>query len=118
MTTTSTENEFRIQGLEVRYGTDRVVRDMNLSATPGRVTCVLGPNGAGKTTTLRAGLALVRRSAGECHRPEHTNILLDDGGLVPGLTVRQHITSRALSAGVSTGCVDDLIETLDLPRSR
>ncbi|MCK7674522.1 ATP-binding cassette domain-containing protein [Corynebacterium pygosceleis] len=79
MTTTSTDNELRIRGLEVRYGTDRVVRDMNLSATPGRFTCVLGANGAGKTTTLRAGLGLFRRSAGECHRPEQTNVLRDDG---------------------------------------
>ncbi|MEZ2121321.1 ATP-binding cassette domain-containing protein [Corynebacterium sp. CCM 9203] len=71
MTSTSTDNEFRIRGLEVRYGTDRVVRDMSLSAKPGRVTCVLGPNGAGKTTTLRAGLGLVGRYAGECHRPKH-----------------------------------------------
>ena len=106
MATAPPDNEFRIRGLEVRYGTDRVVRDMNLSATPGQAACLLGPNGAGKTTTSRAGLGLVRRSAGECHRPEHTDILLDDGGLVPGLTV------RALSAGVSTGCVDDLIETV------
>lgn len=98
----------------MRYGTNRVVRDMSLSAKPGRVTCVLGPNGAGKTTTLRAGLGLVGRYAGECHRPKHTNILLDDGGLIPGLTVRQHVTARALSVGVSTGCVDDLIDTVGM----
>ncbi|MCX7539808.1 ABC transporter ATP-binding protein [Corynebacterium antarcticum] len=114
MTTTRTDNEFQIRGLEVRYGADRVVRDMNLSAAPGRVTCVLGPNGAGKTTTLRASLGLVRRHAGECQRPDRTNVLLDDGGLIPGLTVRQHVTARALSAGVPTGCVDDLIDTVEM----
>ena len=31
-----------------------VLRGINLTAQPGRITVVLGPNGAGKSTLLRA----------------------------------------------------------------
>ncbi len=42
------------------YGDAPVVREVSLTAAPGRVLCVVGPNGAGKSTLLRALLGLVR----------------------------------------------------------
>lgn len=48
-----------IKDLSVNYGTVRAVRDVTLSAAPGRITAILGANGAGKSSLIRsvAGLA-------------------------------------------------------------
>lgn len=41
------------RGLSAGYGTQPVVRDLDIEVRPGEVVALLGPNGAGKTTTLR-----------------------------------------------------------------
>lgn len=42
------------RALSAGYGSQAVVRDLDLVVRPGEVVALLGPNGAGKTTTLRA----------------------------------------------------------------
>ena len=42
------------RSLSAGYGSQPVVRDLDLEVRPGEVVALLGPNGAGKTTTLRA----------------------------------------------------------------
>ncbi|MFE7928140.1 ABC transporter ATP-binding protein [Streptomyces sp. NPDC057456] len=42
------------RALSAGYGSQPVVRDLDLEVRPGEVVALLGPNGAGKTTTLRA----------------------------------------------------------------
>lgn len=39
--------------LTYAYGTQRVVDDVCLTTSPGRVLGLIGPNGSGKTTLLR-----------------------------------------------------------------
>jgi iron complex transport system ATP-binding protein len=46
-----------------------VLRDVELTGTPERLTCLLGPNGSGKTTLLRCLLAQLS--------PERGEVLLD-----------------------------------------
>lgn len=41
-------------GLGVAYGSEQVVRDVDLQIEPGRVTALIGPNGSGKSTVLRS----------------------------------------------------------------
>ena len=48
-----------VEGLEVSYGADPVVEDVDLTVAPGEVLCVLGPSGCGKSTLLRAITGLV-----------------------------------------------------------
>jgi len=43
-----------IKDLEVSYGTVRAVRNVTLTAAPGRITAILGANGAGKSSLIRA----------------------------------------------------------------
>ncbi len=43
----------RIEGLEKRFGTNQVLRGVDLVVNPGEVVCVIGPSGSGKTTMLR-----------------------------------------------------------------
>jgi branched-chain amino acid transport system ATP-binding protein len=43
-----------LEGLEVRYGAVRAVRDLSLEVKPGEIVGLIGPNGAGKSSTLHA----------------------------------------------------------------
>ncbi|MDA3960805.1 MAG: ABC transporter ATP-binding protein [Planctomycetota bacterium] len=51
-------------GLEMRYGPCAVLRGIDLSLQPGRLTALCGPNGTGKTTLLKGLLGLMAPSAG------------------------------------------------------
>ncbi|EYT57998.1 ABC transporter [Dietzia sp. UCD-THP] len=45
---------FRLRGLTLGYGTDPVIRDLDLDIPSGRTTVFIGANGCGKSTILRA----------------------------------------------------------------
>ncbi|MFP5416603.1 MAG: ABC transporter ATP-binding protein [Actinomycetes bacterium] len=53
-----------VEGLDVSFGSRRVLRGLTFTAAPGRITALLGPNGAGKTTAIRALTGLVTPTAG------------------------------------------------------
>jgi phosphate transport system ATP-binding protein len=42
-----------VEGLEVRYGDNTVVKGIDIAFKPGKVTAIIGPSGCGKTTLLR-----------------------------------------------------------------
>ncbi|NKC12426.1 MAG: ATP-binding cassette domain-containing protein [Gammaproteobacteria bacterium] len=42
-----------VKGLNMTFGSRRVLRDLSFTAPDGNVTAFLGPNGAGKSTTMR-----------------------------------------------------------------
>jgi Cu-processing system ATP-binding protein len=54
-----------ISGLRKRFGRREVLRGLELSIAPGRITAIVGPNAAGKTTLIKTILGLVRRRAGD-----------------------------------------------------
>jgi urea transport system ATP-binding protein len=43
-----------VDSIDLFYGTSQALREVSLTAAPGRVTSVLGRNGVGKTSLLRA----------------------------------------------------------------
>ena len=53
-----------VEGLEVRYGAVRAVRDASLRVAEGELVTILGANGAGKSSTLMAIAGATRPSAG------------------------------------------------------
>jgi Cu-processing system ATP-binding protein len=62
-----TPSRVDITGLTKRFGRFEVLRSLNVTVEPGRITAVLGPNAAGKTTLIKTILGLVRpdRADGE-----------------------------------------------------
>jgi iron complex transport system ATP-binding protein len=51
--------------LDLDYGARAVLRDINLSLTPGELVALIGPNGAGKSSLLRCITGLVAPKSGE-----------------------------------------------------
>lgn len=52
------------RGLVKRYGSQRVLRGVDLAIARGRVTAIVGPNGAGKTTFIKSMLGLAHLDGG------------------------------------------------------
>ena len=55
------------EGLSKSFGTQRVLRGINLAINEGEVVCVIGPSGSGKTTFLRC-MALLEQPVEGCVR--------------------------------------------------
>ncbi len=53
-----------VSGLNQFYGGSHILRDVNLRAELGQVTCLLGRNGVGKTTLLRCIMGVVAPKTG------------------------------------------------------
>ncbi len=53
-----------VRNLEKSYGRLKVLHDLNLDVSPGRITAVLGPNAAGKTTLIKCILGLATPDSG------------------------------------------------------
>jgi lipopolysaccharide export system ATP-binding protein len=69
-----------VQGLQKRYGSRTVVRDVSIEVKSGEVVGLLGPNGAGKTTSFYMIVGLVPLDGG--------SILLD-GEKISGLPIHR-----------------------------
>ena len=54
----------RLEGIRKSFGPIEVLKGVDLSLQPGRVTAVVGPNGSGKTTLIKTILGLVRPDTG------------------------------------------------------
>ncbi len=52
--------EVRIEGLHKRFGRRTVLRGVDITIAPGRITAIVGPNAAGKSTLIKAIVGLVR----------------------------------------------------------
>ena len=53
-----------VTGLQKRYGSRQVIKEVHLAVDAGEVVGLLGPNGAGKTTCFYMVVGLVRADAG------------------------------------------------------
>lgn len=102
--------------LTKKFGSQRVVDNVNLKVKRGEIYGFLGPNGAGKTTTIRMLLGLARPTKGSIHifgkdvKKEKLSILKKVGSLVEYPSYYGHLTAY------------ENLETvrllLDVPKSR
>jgi ABC-type multidrug transport system ATPase subunit len=60
-----------VRGINKRFGTKHVVKDLALQVHQGEIFGFLGPNGSGKTTSIRllCGLADARQRRGHLPGP-------------------------------------------------
>jgi ABC-2 type transport system ATP-binding protein len=92
-------NAITFTGVSKTYETVRAVETLDLQIEAGQTVALLGPNGAGKSTSIGMLLGLVKPSSGsvtvlgqtpdEAVKAGHIGAMLQDGALVPGLTVRE-----------------------------
>ncbi len=57
---------FRLRDVGMRYGSNEVLRHVNLSFDRGELVAVIGPNGAGKSTLLSIMAGIRPHFTGEC----------------------------------------------------
>jgi ABC-2 type transport system ATP-binding protein len=91
---------FRVPGATIK-----AVRGIDLAITPGETIALLGPNGAGKSTTIDMLLGLLAPDDGsvsvfgmtpaEAIKVGAIGAMLQTGGLVQGLSVRELVTMMA-----------------------
>jgi ABC-2 type transport system ATP-binding protein len=83
-----------------RFGTDKVLDNVNLSVEPATIYGFLGPNGAGKTTTLKLALGLLRVQQGSVRifgmplEKSRLQILRRIGSLIESPSLYAHLTAR------------------------
>ena len=96
----------RFSNVSHRYGAEVVLRDLDLEASAGEITCLLGPSGSGKSTLLRLAAGLERMQAGRilldgetlsepgrAPPPEQrpVGLVFQDHVLFPHKTVRENV---------------------------
>ncbi|MGC4767486.1 amino acid ABC transporter ATP-binding protein [Micromonospora sp. DT44] len=69
-TATTTSVSLRAQNIHLAFGSNRVLRGVDLSVPSGATACVIGPSGSGKSTLLRTLNRLIE--------PDRGDVLLDD----------------------------------------
>jgi NitT/TauT family transport system ATP-binding protein len=84
-----------------RYGTREVLRDINLSVTPGQVLALTGPSGCGKTTLLHLVAGLRAPSAGQVdNRFGGSAYVFQDPRLLPWQTALDNLAFGLKAQGV------------------
>ncbi len=114
-----------VERLTKTYGGFRAVDDVSFVCRPGAVTGFLGPNGAGKSTTMRIIAGLTPATSGEAtiggrHYHDIPNpgtqvgVLLDASAQHAGRTGREVLRLGALTMGLPTRRVDEMLERVSL----
>ncbi len=117
-----------VEGVTKTYGSFMAVDDVSFVCRPGQVTGFLGPNGAGKSTTMRIMVGLTPPTRGRVtiggHRyvdlpnpGRHVGVLLDASAQHAGRTGREVLTIGALTMGLPTRRVDELLELVSLSQA-
>jgi ABC-2 type transport system ATP-binding protein len=112
-------------GLSKRYGPTVAVDDLSFTVPPGQVTGFIGPNGAGKSTTMRLILGLDAPSSGSVtiggrpytsyRRPlSAVGAMLEAKAFHGGRTARNHLMWLALSNGIASVRVDQVLDLVGL----
>jgi ABC-2 type transport system ATP-binding protein len=119
------------QNLNIRYGSVRVLQDLNLQVPEGSAFALVGTNGAGKTTTLRTLMNIIQPTTGTASvlgidsrrlsPRDFTQIgyVSENQAIPERLTISQYFSYlRALYPNWDRGLEEDLRRRMDLPPDR
>jgi iron(III) transport system ATP-binding protein len=134
----STNSHLEIEAVTKNFGSQAVLKGVNLSVAKGGTTAIVGPSGSGKTTLLRLiagfehpdtgsislnGAKVAGDSAWVPAHKRHVGYVAQDGALFPHLTVGQNISFGLSARSVSGGRrgvaarVSELLEMVSLDPS-
>ncbi len=121
---TEVEPAVALRGVWKTFGAAVALRDVTLTAGPGRIVALLGPNGAGKSTVLRLAAGVTRATRGlvQVHgadpRLNGTRRAIGFAGhrtfLYGALTVAENLRFYAGLYGVSTSAVGSALDRFRL----
>ncbi|MGO4174548.1 ABC transporter ATP-binding protein [Bosea sp. TAF32] len=110
-----------IEGVNLSYGTNHVLKDINLAIKPGEFFAFLGPSGCGKTTLLRLIAGFNHADAGEVRiggKPitdlppwkRDVGMVFQSYALWPHMTVRRNVAFGLEERGVKRAEVERRVE--------
>jgi len=123
-----TADMISVESITKSYGDLTAVNDVSFECAAGEVTGFLGPNGAGKSVTMRimAGLTVADagrvtfkgRSYHDIPNPgREIGIMLDASAQHVGRTGREILTIGAMTMGVPSSRVDEMLAAVGLTQS-
>ena len=116
----------RVRNLGVNYGSEIVLKDINLDIPKNKTCAIIGPSGCGKTTLLYTIAGLLQPSAGKVlingeERKEirrETGVILQNGGLLPWRTAWENVSlgleARNLDKNMINQKVDSIMKELGI----
>lgn len=117
----STENLLQVSNLQLSFGSNQVLRGVDLSIARGQLMGLVGPNGSGKTSLIRAITGVLSANAGQIRiagidigadslaAKAQFGFAPDPARLPPSLTGRQALSVVAAARGQG-GVPEDLLE--------
>jgi lipooligosaccharide transport system ATP-binding protein len=117
-------NVITSRGLQKHYGSEPVVRDLDLDIARGECFGLLGPNGAGKTTTLRLLLGLSPPTGGTLEVLGYTipaqaaamralaGVVPQQDNLDPDFSVRENLRVYGRYFGIPAALLESRIPSL------
>ena len=110
------------RGIWPRRRTIDVLKGASLEVTAGELVGLVGENGSGKSTLMQIVVGLLKRDAGEVHRPARLGYCPQVPMLWDKLTVDEHfeLFARAydLEAHAAAKSIDALLAELDFAKYR
>ena len=113
-----TDLAIQLENVTLSYGSDDVLKDVNLNITPGETKVILGPSGVGKSTILKAILGLLKPKSGRVRifgeditdLPERELVrirrrmamVFQGGALFDSMTVGENVSYRLRELGMAT----------------
>lgn len=118
----------KVSSLTKIYGQVTAVQNLTFALNQGTVTGFLGANGAGKSTTLRLLLGLAEPTSGEAlvfgrhyrdldQPARRVGAVLESGDFHPGRSGRNHLRTLALSAGIESSRVEEVLDFVELTKA-
>lgn len=109
------QGDVEIRGVTMAFGTNPVLRGVDMSVPQGQVTALLGANGAGKSTLIKVLSGVYPQHGGTVQidgEPVHLNSPADsravgietvhqkiDDGIIPGLSVAENLLFERIASG-------------------